>query len=325
VKKGIALGQVLSNDGQTTVFGARDLDALRRSKAQIVRMEFRAGSQPQWDKALLKRYDAIVDQIRRAGPEIIGLLSHQIVPGASQAAWNANNSENGGSPDRDDPFRNQYVAASTQIVKAFPSIRSWEIWNEPNAWTEHPAPPVFTGATYIYPSVYAALLRAAIPAIKKAQRRARVITGGLFCHNIGGNLNPDSSGATHLAAVFQHLAAGSALIDSIGVHPYLDRGGRLDRQHLAAALELIDRAIAQSGRRSNRKLYVTEAGWQSPPLAPDVHAANLQTLFQHCAKSRRVEAACWFQIADNPAARLSFGLCRADYTPKPAFDAFRRV
>jgi len=325
MKKGFALGQVLSNDTKTRVFGPRALAALRASGAQIVRLEFRTGPEPAWDQALIERYSGVVNDIEHAGVEILGLLSHQIVAGANQATWNANNAENGGNPHQDDPFRAHYLTAATQLVKAFPSVQLWEVWNEPNAWNRHPSPTVFAGATFIYPSTYAALIQAAVPAIKAAQPNARVLFGGLLSHNLGGNLTPDSSGATYLATVLQHLNGRSVPLDGIGIHPYLDNGARLDQHHLATAFGHVDSARAAVPSLQRLPFYVTEVGWQSPPLPPEQQAMNLQTLFEHCAQSGRVEAVCWFQIADNPAAHLSFGVCHADHTPKPAFEIFTHL
>jgi hypothetical protein len=128
-----------------------------------------------------------------------------------------------------------------------------------------------------------------------------------------------------LSTVLRHLDRASASIDGAGVHPYLDQGGGLDQRNLATALGLINGALAPVERPAGLWLYLTDVGWQSPPLAPEVQPANLQTLFQTCEQSGRIEVVCWFQINDNPAARLSHGLCLADYTPKPAFDVFARL
>jgi hypothetical protein len=147
--------------------------------------------------------------------------------------------------------------------------------------------------------------------------------GGLFCHNIGGNLNADSSGASYLGSVARYLGAAPLPITGTAVHPYLDRSGALDPGNAATAFGHIGRTPVTSN--PNLPWYVTETGWQSPPLAPEQQAANLQILYRQCEQSGRVAALCWFQINDNPAARLSFGLCHADYTPKPAFEVFTRL
>jgi hypothetical protein len=89
-----------------------------------------------------------------------------------------------------------------------------------------------------------------------------------------------------------------------------------------AAIGYVSHAAAGDARGA---IYVTEPGWQSPPLAPDIQAANLRELFTVGREAAIIAAVCWFQIADNPAARLAFGLCHADYFPKPAFAEFARV
>ncbi len=114
---------MLSNDVQIRLFGAHDLEALRTCGAQVARFEFRVGPQAGWDLALVARYAGIVDDLDRAGVDVIGLLSHQIVPRANQGAWNATNEENGGTTDGHDEFREQFVAAAVRLATAFPSLR----------------------------------------------------------------------------------------------------------------------------------------------------------------------------------------------------------
>jgi hypothetical protein len=229
--------------------------------------------------------------------------------------------ENGGTGNN--PFIGRFVAEAAQLVQALKMISQWEIWNEPNAWTQHPSPKEYSGSTFIYPSLYAGLLGKATQEIKRVRPDASVLSGGVFCHNIGGNLTPDTAGANYLRAVSTMLDRdGAKRLDAIGLHTYIDHGGKLNPKNVRTALKYIQQAIPGLEKIPR---YITEAGWQSPPLAEDIQAANLRTLFQECRDARSVAAVCWFQIADNPAANLYFGLCRADYSRKPAFADFARI
>jgi hypothetical protein len=60
-------------------------------------------------------------------------------------------------------------------------------------------------------------------------------------------------------------------------------------------------------------------------VTPDLQANNLRTLFAACRDQGNVEAVCWFQIRDNAAAHLNFGVCTADGKPKEAYAAFKSV
>jgi hypothetical protein len=321
MNKGIALEQVLSNDTRTVIFGQRDLDALRELGAQAVRLELRLGPNPAWDQALLDRYAGIVGRLQELGIAVIGLLSHQIVPGPRQVDWNANNAENGGTGTN--PFVDRYVEVATQLAQAFKGISLWEIWNEPNAWTRHPSPTEYSGSTFIYPSIYAGLLTRAIQQIRRTRPDAKIMSGGVFCHNIGGDLTPDSAGAGYLQAVASRLERATiGKLEAIGLHIYLDHSGVLNPKNLRTALQYIQRAVPGMEKGP---IDITEAGWQSPPLAPEVQAANLQSLFQTSKDAGNVDIVCWFLIRDNPAAKLYFGLCRADYSRKPAFAEFAKI
>jgi hypothetical protein len=321
MNKGFALGQVLSNDTRTVLFGQRDIDALRESGAQTVRLELRLGPNPAWDQPLIDRYEGIVSRLQDLGIDVIALAGHQIVASPRQVDWNANNVENGGTGNN--PFLERFVAGAAQLVQAFNMISSWEIWNEPNAWSQHPSPTEYSGSTFIYPSLYARLLGNAVQAIKQVRTDASVMSGGVFCHNIGGNLTPDTAGANYLRAVSTMLDRASAKrLDAVGLHIYLDHGGKLNSKNVRTALKYVHQAMPGMDKKP---LSITETGWQSPPLAPEVQASNLRTLFQECKDAKNVAAVCWFQIADNPAAKLYFGLCRADYSRKPAFADFARI
>lgn len=324
MQKGFALNWIVTNDGRAPLFGARDLEALRDLGAGLVRFELRLGAVSDWNDDLLQRYGAIVRGMIGAGITPLGLITSSIVPGARQADWNANNAETTqGSGDT--PFCHQFAATARRLASALPEIALWEVWNEPNGWQRRNGN-AFSGGSFIYPSNYAALLAHAGAAIKSVQPNSTIITGGLLGHNNHGILNSQNSGADYLRAACQAVqqpSGASQLFDAVGQHLYVDQPGRADPGHLRQYLGDIESAARGATHGAALPVYITEAAWTTHAVAPDLQAANLRTLFDVCAHDEQVAAVCWFQVRDNPPGNQFYGVCAPDWSPKPAFAAFK--
>jgi hypothetical protein len=323
MQKGITLGWVLSNDGRQVLVGDRDVSEIGAAGARVVRMELRLGSRSGWDADLLGRYGGVIDHFGRAGIGVIGLLSHEIVPGAKQDLWNAGSAELGGSATGN-PYLDRYAESVRQIVSALPTISHWEIWNEPNSWKSHNGA-VYSGGSFIYPSLYASLLARAAAAIKGIQPNSTVLSGGILGHNIHGVLSSENSGAVYLQQVYRALAiAGRPFpCDALGLHLYMDQGSTADPGHLQRYLAEHE-ALAGEAPGVNRRLpiYITEVAWDTRSTTPEQQAANTTTLLEVCGRNPTVAVVCWFLLRDNPAASQYFGLSDVHWIRKPAFGAF---
>ena len=321
--KGLAWGWVVSDAGDRVLLSGDDFARLAELGVRSLRFELRLGRKADWDDQLVDQYRRLVESLLGANIAPIALLSHQIVHQPRQEDWNA------GAPGDTNPFIASYVQTVAALVGHLPRIRQWEIWNEPNSWTANPRPGVYVGGTFIYPELYAGLLRRTYEAIKRAAPAGTVISGGLLGHNIGGRLTPESSGAAYLRQVYAAVRRQSAApppFDLVGQHYYLDQGGVLRPDTLQDALGLLRGVIADNeGTGSGRAVCITEASWESPPLAGADQATNLQTLFELCDRSGMVRTTCWFLLRDNPAARLHHGLCAADGTRKPSYDRYKAL
>ena len=132
-----------------------------------------------------------------------------------------------------------YRAIVTQIVAhADPTIRDWEIWNEPDQ-------PAFFAGT---PQQYAEMLRAAHDAIKGVDSQANVLLGGIS----------SIYGASWLAQVFSTPGVDAVhAFDIANVH----ERGRLDS--LAGDLASWRHSLAAAGFTG--PLWVTEHGYPSDP------------------------------------------------------------
>jgi hypothetical protein len=242
---------------------------------------------------------------------------------------------NGGSTSISTPPVNDadYAGFVNYLVNAFHGrVTAWEIWNEEDnsGW--------WTGSA----AQYAALLRAAYPAVKSADPNATVIVGGLT-GNDGAYLD-------------QLYAAGAkGLFDAVGVHtdtacnitsPYVfeyNPGTRTINQYFFLGFMSIHAVMIAAGDAS-KPIYMTELGWSSTTaecetghwagqkaagVSEQTQAGYLREAY-HCLAQPQysyVKAAMWFELFDGGTSTNpldNFGLLGHDYSPKPAFSAFEQ-
>jgi hypothetical protein len=211
-KQGLQGGWAIDDLGHVNFVHSlsQQLPLMQQAGAGVVRVNFRLGACfSNWTSigcatadqpgTALGVYDQVVDQAIQHNLSVIGLISSESWHG-TQAQWTANNAENAGGSG-DNAYVGDFATSAAGVLAAhFASrITTWEIWNEPNAWSENPSPGVFTGSSFIYPSNFSWLLKRAYAAIKTYQPRASstVVSGGLFGHDVGGAsvliVNPDGT------------------------------------------------------------------------------------------------------------------------------------
>jgi polysaccharide biosynthesis protein PslG len=179
-----------------------------------------------------------------------------------------------------------------------------EVWNEPDQANEA----YFAGPEK--PQHYAAVLRAAYPAIKQANPNVKVLAGSL----VGSN-------GVFLRALY---AAGiKGYYDGLAVHFYTLTLGSLRAIH-----------ETQLANGDNTPLWLDEFGWSScwPKqkiqqeqgcVSPKVQATNITNLYRSLARTPYVAAAVLYKLQDSE--QEDFGVFNAQGARKPAFAAFARV
>jgi hypothetical protein len=200
-------------------------------------------------------------------------------------------------------------------------VRTWEIWNEPNLKN------YFTALPFAKP--YAALLRAAYPAVKAADRGAKVLMASMANYSW-----------RDLATLLD--AGGPRLrFDLAGAHPFSGRPS-----NAVKIVRLNRRALDRRGYR-NVPLWLTELTWSSAkgkktPLTQNWEtteagqAARLRDVYRLLLAQRRslrLERVFWYTWATvdsgSPNSFDYSGLnqFRSDGTfrAKPALAAFRTV
>jgi hypothetical protein len=176
-----------------------ELPLMQQAGAGVVRLNLRLGACfKDWKSAgcatadgasALGVYDIVVNEaINTYHLKVVGLISNESWPGGA-AQWTTNNAEVAWGTGDNAFIRAFSTGAAGVLAKHFAGRRStWEVCNEPNAYTANPSPGVYTGGSFIYPSNFAVLLKRAYAAIKAAQpgSMSTVVSGGLFGHDIGG-------------------------------------------------------------------------------------------------------------------------------------------
>ncbi|HTU78146.1 MAG TPA: glycosyl hydrolase [Solirubrobacteraceae bacterium] len=179
-----------------------------------------------------------------------------------------------------------------------------EVWNEPDQANQD----YFAGPHKA--ARYAALLRAAYPAIKRANPTVEVLAGAI----VGSN-------GEFLRALYK--AGIKGYYNGLAVHFYT---------LTLAALSYIHGVQAAHGDAT--PLWLTEFGWSScwprrklqqeqPCVTPQVQAANITNTFRALARMPYVASAVLYELRD--AANEEFGVLSSGSQRKPAFAALAQV
>ncbi len=200
-------------------------------------------------------------------------------------------------------------------------VHAYEVWNEPNYVRFWPSGPSAAD--------YTAMLRAASPAIKQADPSATVVLGGL-------SLN-DSDFLQQL-----YSAGAAPYFDVAAVHPYTgsadpttcwyQSGTSRYAKEAFCGIEEVRRTMLANG--DSRDLWLTELGWSTAPVANGVdettQASYLTKAFNRLASYPYVTNAFWYsgrnnywQANDQTDLEANYGLVKVDFTPKPAYAAFK--
>ena len=206
-------------------------------------------------------------------------------------------------------------------------LTHWEIWNEPNTaafWKPHPDP-----------VAYAALLKAAYPAIEEADPDATVISGGLA----PVETLADSSGVVRydplsfLAAMYANGAGGA--FDAVGIHPYTfpRMPGRAAYGwgilgHGSPSI----RGLMTSYGDAGKQVWATEYGAPTSEAAvggisESLQARLVQRAYAAWARLPWTGPMIWYSYRDRGGIVSDpenfFGLVRSDGTRKPAYFAYQ--
>jgi hypothetical protein len=207
-------------------------------------------------------------------------------------------------------------------------VHAYEIWNEPNIagfWAPGPDP-----------ARYTQLLEQAYRAIKRVDRSATVVSAGLSPYAGYGVTDPQHMNPlTFLEQMYANGAGRS--MDAVGWHPYNFPAGL--RYHPWSAWSQLAqtnpsaRSILRANGDAQKKIWATEWGAPTGASAQSVTEAEQAQLVT--AALTKLKAWRWagpsffYSFRDKGTNRAdredNFGLVRRDWSPKPAYEAFRRI
>jgi hypothetical protein len=200
------------------------------------------------------------------------------------------------------------------------SVRAWQIWNEPNLPVYWPTGPS--------PRQYTRLLKAAAKRIKRADRRAEIVTAGLPESRLGTPLKRFVSG--------MYRAGAKRWFDTLAINPY----ARTPRG-VAKLVRATRRLMNARGDRRGR-IWVTEFGWATGGprhrfrVSRAGQAARVRATLRTLYRSRRryrLRGAVYYNWRDakpypplfQDFFGLHTGLLDLSGRDKPALASFRRV
>jgi hypothetical protein len=300
----------------------------------FVRINFRLGPHASDTAAFYAAYDTIVNRLRARGLQILGLMSNESWRG-SQDDWTENSYERSGGDGYND-YIDQFGYAFARIAKHYEGkIGAWEIWNEPNCWAENPAPGVYRGCSFIYPSNFAAMLTHCHSQVHYySDVDVQVVSGGLFGHDLGG-FAKGPAGVDYLDSTYDaginrtgkfgwaRSTYGRYPLDAVGQHIYINQGGAVSTSWFRTYLDWMHGIVTKwEGASSNKPTWITEFGWTQPSVSEATQASNLAQAMAVMKAKSYVAHAIWFQNEDGGPG-FAYGLFRGDGSKKPAQTQFR--
>lgn len=309
----------------------RQLDAARAAGSRIVRVDVSwASLQPEsrerWSAWELRRLDRVVRRAKVRGLKLLltfwetpcwASTADPAVKQGCQGEWWKRGVQLHPPVDPRD-----YAAALARVVARYGRrVKAWELWNEPNSKEYFRSPDPARD--------YAAMVKLAYRAAKRAHRRPLIVAGSLM-H------------ADHRFTELLYRHGIRRHFDAFSIHPYSDGRSPLDPgkdrwMHASFARGVPATREVMLAHRDARPIWLTEFGWNTSDVRGDEpwrNGVDEETQAEYVEQALRkaggwdyVDVAIYFGLRDLSGERTSpndnFGLLRHDGGEKPAYGAFR--
>jgi hypothetical protein len=264
------------------------------------------GEYSQW---WFEQYDNAVNLAEEAGQKIIFVVG-------SSPSWASGSSNTETPPENPADYATfiHYVAA-----RYAGRVSAWEIWNEENTtrfWS-----------TGVNAAQYTALLKDAYPAVKLADPNALVLFGG-------------TSGNDYNFISEAYAAGARGSFDVMAVHPYSCHApGTIVREsdgEIVGGAFLGYRTVhnVMVAHGDEKPIWFTEIGWSSSTggscsFGEATQAAYLTEAYKLTDQTPYVQVMCWYNLRndywshDENSVEAQYGLLNTNFTPKPAFAAYK--
>ncbi|OGX45537.1 MAG: hypothetical protein A3G38_02410 [Omnitrophica WOR_2 bacterium RIFCSPLOWO2_12_FULL_51_8] len=283
---------------------------MKEAGAGMARMDFLWDEiEPREGEFDFRKYDRIVELVRGAGIEILGILDYSASWASPSGIWN--------QPPAENKFFVNFAAQAISRYKG--RIKYWEIWNEPDS------PTYWAGQDGL--KSYCGLLKEVYPAAKKANPECKILNGGL------------ANGISSVNRIYDNGAKD--YFDILNIHIFASplHSGAVGRAR--AYPRLAQKIMARNGDAA-KKIWITEIG--CPGVKRGVRADNwwlgenpterrqaqwLKDSYAALLKNNAVEKIFWAFFRDCDGHWGSgvdyFGLVRWDFSKKEAFFAYREA
>jgi hypothetical protein len=313
---GFAVGGAIQSEDATTL--GRDLDSLSAARSRWIRFDInwaqvQAGGPTSYNWVAL---DRVVTGATSRGMKVLGGILY--TPSWARPA---------GTSATYGPDPAQYAAFAEAAVQHFSAlgVHAYEVWNEPNAGFWTPKPNV---------AAYTSLLKAAYPAIKRADPSAVVVTGGT---------SPAPSDGTTVSPVDWlkgiYANGGKGFFDAVGHHPYCAPAYPGDAKDWSAWYQMIGaptslRTVMSDNGDADKQIWATEYGVPTNGPSGSYVSESVQTDMLKRAWSvwRSYSWAgplMWYAGRDQGTSTDTrenfYGLLRYDFSPKPAYTELKTL
>jgi hypothetical protein len=254
-------------------------------------------------------YGDIVQRYLDRGIRVYGLIGHEAAKTHPDTLFQEDHPHS--EPPEAQAWIETYVYNFVSIVSHFRRKVSWfESFNEPNNW--------YQGRPLVSPYWFAKMVGAIYRAVKLdgGFDEVTLITGPLFSHNNEDVENENSIGSRYLQDTFRagkefhgwediRVAAGSYPLDGVGYHLYVDQGPDKTPDAISETIghyldEIFGILSQEDDMAAEKKIYVSEFGWQSHVVGEEKQEVNLRAAFDVLGNDPRVGAAIWFSTQDFP-------------------------
>jgi len=223
----------------------------------------------------------------------------------------------------------EYGKFCTQVVKRYPQVTDYELWNEPNliGWWKP-----------IDPVTFAPYVKAGYSAAKTANPAASVALGGLAAAIDGstfswwpfGYFKVSADTRTYLTALYANGCGGH--FDAVAYHPYVgDPYTFKPLEPVPTAPSIVGIGQLHDIMAKNgdglKEIWPTEWGFSTTQMTEDQQAKWLVEQYNSMKTYTYLTHSCVFNwrdlTADKTDANSNYGLVRQDYTAKPALAAMQ--
>jgi hypothetical protein len=287
----------------------RAVKMMREAGVGFVRVDFLWDDiEPQPGVFNFEKYDRIVEITARHGIKVLGILDYVAAWASPDGKWNA-------APDTQ-----LFVNYAAKVISRYKDkVKHWEVWNEPDS------------SVYWEPQDgmkrYCVFLKEVYIAAKAIDPQCVVLNGGL------------AHGLSSVNRLYDNGAA--KYFDIMNVHYFASPLHKGTLKGVERFPQLVYKIMCRNGDAA-KKIWVTETGcpgvkrglkvnywWLGKNPDEATQAKWVEGVYSALLKSPNVEKVFWAFFRDTSGHWNNgvdyFGLVRWDFSPKPAYAAFKNL